>query len=88
MLHGWEMTTVSGMKDKDGSITFNRGRLRNLKKREHWHSPGMKNENQQPMGPQEVLCPNETCLVSGQIGQGNISVQSKKGTALHMQCLP
>lgn len=38
----------------------------------------MENVNQQPMNPQEVFCPNQTCLASGQIGKGNISVHSQK----------
>jgi transposase-like protein len=38
----------------------------------------MENENQKPMNPQEVFCPNETCLASGQIGKGNISIHSQK----------
>lgn len=30
------------------------------------------------MDPQTVFCPNSACMASGQIGQGNISVHSKK----------
>jgi transposase-like protein/IS1 family transposase len=38
----------------------------------------MKTTNQKPMNPQEVCCPNETCLARGQIGKGNISIHSQK----------
>jgi transposase-like protein len=30
------------------------------------------------MNPQEVFCPNETCLARGQIGKGNIGIHSQK----------
>jgi transposase-like protein len=30
------------------------------------------------MNPQEVFCPNETCLARRQIGKGNISIHSQK----------
>lgn len=38
----------------------------------------MTKENQKPMNPQEVFCPNESCLASGQIGKGNICLHSQK----------
>jgi len=34
--------------------------------------------DQKAMNPQEVFCPNETCLARGQIGKGNISIHSQK----------
>ncbi len=38
----------------------------------------MEKANQKPMNPQEVFCPNATCLASGQIGKDNISIHSQK----------
>jgi transposase-like protein len=38
----------------------------------------MKTDNQKPMNPQEVFCPNATCVACGQIGKGNIGIHSQK----------
>lgn len=32
----------------------------------------------QPMDPQQIFCPNQDCLASGQIGEGNITIHSQK----------
>ncbi|MCD4738339.1 MAG: hypothetical protein K8R89_03655 [Anaerolineae bacterium] len=38
----------------------------------------MEKTDRKPMHPQEVFCPNETCLARGQIGQGNLSIHSQQ----------
>src|SRR5215475_8855182 len=43
-----------------------------------WHAPQQRQERRLFMNPTTIFCPNVACPASGQMGQGNIGIHSRK----------